>query len=140
MDAIHFTTVVGPDGVIRPPTGTILPQGEIQVLVRPAAEALPIDGDRRELRMREEDWPTTPDGIAALLARMDQVEPGWLSPEDEAAWRAAVRAEKELDKARFFEDAEIAATMPTLEEIDSMTPEQCRPWRDDQSWIDCNEK
>jgi hypothetical protein len=80
MDAIHFTTVVGPDGVIRPPTGTILPQGEIEVLVRPAAEVQPIEGARRTLGMREEDWPTTPEGIAALLARMDQVEPGWLSP------------------------------------------------------------
>jgi hypothetical protein len=31
--------------------------------------------------MREEDWPTTAEGIAALLARMDQVGPGWLLPE-----------------------------------------------------------
>jgi hypothetical protein len=37
---------------------------------------------------------------------MDQVEPGWLSPEDDAAWRAALRSQKELEKARFFEDAE----------------------------------
>ncbi len=56
--------------------------------------------------MREEDWPTTTEGIAALLARMDQVEPGWLAPEDDAAWRAALRAQKEYEKARFFEDAE----------------------------------
>jgi hypothetical protein len=45
--------------------------------------------------MREEDWPTTPEAIAALLARMEQVEPGWLSPEDDAAWRAALRAQIE---------------------------------------------
>lgn len=69
-------------------------------------EVLPIDGARPTLGMREEDWPTTPESIAALLARMDQVEPGWLSPEDDAAWRAALRAQKELEKARFFEDAE----------------------------------
>src|SRR5262249_8992542 len=56
---------------------------------------LPIAGDRPALGMREEDWATTPDGIAALLARMDQVEPGWLSPEYDAAWRAALRAQKE---------------------------------------------
>jgi len=48
-------------------------------------EVLPIDGSRPTLGMREEDWPTTPEGIAALLARMDQVEAGWLSPEDDAA-------------------------------------------------------
>jgi hypothetical protein len=77
MNAIQFTTVVGPDGVIRPPTGTILPQGAIEVLVRPAASDI---------------------------------------------------------------DAEIAATMPTLEEIDAMTPEQCKAWRDDKSWIDDNKE
>ena len=69
-------------------------------------EVLPIDGVRPTLGMREEDWPTTPEGIAALLARMDQVEPDWLSPEDDAAWRAALRAQKEIEKAQFFEDAE----------------------------------
>jgi hypothetical protein len=56
--------------------------------------------------MSEEGGPTTPEGIAALLARMDQVEPCWLSPEDEAAWRADLRAQKEKEKAQFFEDAE----------------------------------
>ena len=61
---------------------------------------------RPTLGMREEDWPTTPEGIAALLARIDQVEPGWLSPEDDAAWRASLRAQKEFEKDRFFEDAE----------------------------------
>jgi hypothetical protein len=33
----------------------------------------------------------TPEEIAARLALMDQLEPGWLSPEDDAAWRAALR-------------------------------------------------
>src|SRR6516162_8457718 len=62
-------------------------------------EVLPIQGDRPTLAMREEDWPTTPEGIAAVVARMDQVEPGWLSPEDNAAWRAALREQKEVEKA-----------------------------------------
>lgn len=66
-------------------------------------EVLPVEGARPTLGMREEDWPTTADGIAALVARMDQVEPGWLSPEDDAAWRATLRAQKEIEKARFFE-------------------------------------
>jgi hypothetical protein len=59
-------------------------------------EVLPLEGARPALGMREEDWPTTHEGIAALLARMDQVEPGWLSEEDDAAWRSALRAEKEI--------------------------------------------
>lgn len=61
-------------------------------------EVLPIEGTPATLGMREEDWPTTAEGITALLARMDQVEPGWLSPEDDAAWRADLRAQKEFEK------------------------------------------
>ena len=41
-------------------------------------EVLPVSATRPALGMREEDWPTTPEGIAALAARMDQLEPGWL--------------------------------------------------------------
>lgn len=74
-------------------------------------EVLPVEVARPTLGMREEDWPTTPEGIVALVARMDQVEPGWLSPEDDAAWRAALRAQKEIEKARFFEDAETLRRM-----------------------------
>jgi hypothetical protein len=69
-------------------------------------EVLPLEPAPTTRGMREEDWPTTPEGIAALVTRMDEVEPGWLSPEDDAAWRAALRTQKELEKGRFFEDAE----------------------------------
>lgn len=55
-------------------------------------EILPLTQDRPSLGMREEDWLTSPEGIAALLKRMDQVQPeGWLSPEDDAAWRAVLQ-------------------------------------------------
>jgi hypothetical protein len=54
-------------------------------------EVLPIGESRPTLGMREEDWPNTEEGVAALLARMEQVEPGWLAPEDDAAWRARHR-------------------------------------------------
>ena len=86
----------------------VVRNGEI-VLDAPAAlpegtrvEVLPIEASRPTLGMREEDWPSTPEGIAALLGRMDQMEPGWLSPEDDADWRATLRAQKEAEKARFF--------------------------------------
>ena len=69
-------------------------------------EVLPIQEARPTFGTREEDWPTTQEGIAALLARMDQVEPGWLSPDDDDAWRGALRAQKEFEKARFFAEAE----------------------------------
>ncbi len=35
MNAIQFNAVVGPDQVIRPPAGVALPEGEIEVVVRP---------------------------------------------------------------------------------------------------------
>jgi hypothetical protein len=77
-----------------------LPDG-VRVEVRPIEEARP------RLGVREEDWPTTPEGIAVLLSRIDQVEPGgWLSPEDDAAGREALREQKESEKAQFMEDAE----------------------------------
>lgn len=41
--------------------------------------------------IREEDWPTTSEGIAALVARMDQIQP-FLTHEEDEAWRKA-RAE-----------------------------------------------
>lgn len=71
-------------------------------------EVLPIERVGATRGMREDDWPTTEEGIASLLARMDQVEPGWLSPEDDAVWRAALRAQKEIEKAQFLEDADKA--------------------------------
>jgi hypothetical protein len=68
-------------------------------------EVLPVEA-APALGMREEDWPTTPAGIAALVARMDQLEPGWLSPDDEAAWKAARQAQKDYEKATFDEWSE----------------------------------
>ncbi len=51
----------------------------------------------------EDDGPATPEVIAARLALMDQIEPGWLSPEDKAAWKAALLAQKECEKATLNE-------------------------------------
>ena len=74
-------------------------------------EVLPIQGAQPTLGMREEDWPTTEAGIAALLVRMDQVESGWLSQDDDDAWRAALQAQKEFEKTQFFADAEKLRSM-----------------------------
>ena len=54
----------------------------------------------------DEEGHSTPEMIAARLALMDQLKPGWLSPEDDAAWRAALREQKEYEKARLLEDGE----------------------------------
>ncbi len=48
-------------------------------------EALPQE---ESLGMREEDWPTTPEGIAALLKSWKEMEPLEMTPDEEAAWNA----------------------------------------------------
>jgi hypothetical protein len=55
----------------------------------------------RTLGLREEDWPTTSEGIARHLALMDHFEPVELTPEEEAAWQAARKAQKDFEKANF---------------------------------------
>jgi hypothetical protein len=58
-----------------------------EVLVEPA-----LNGEM--IGMREEDWPTTPEGIAALVARMDQFEAIEFAPEEEAdiaGWRQKIK-------------------------------------------------
>jgi hypothetical protein len=86
--------------------GQIVLDGPAELPEGTRVEVLPVDVTRPTLGMREEDWPTTSEGVAALLARIDQVEPGWLSPEDDAAWRESLRLQKEVEKARFFDDAD----------------------------------
>lgn len=58
--------------------------------------------DEATIGLREQDWPTTPEGIAALLAQMDAIEPLELTPSERAeisASRSAVR-EKSIDAVR----------------------------------------
>jgi hypothetical protein len=56
------------------------PEG-CRVVIEPAME-------ERTLGLREDDWPTDAPGIAALVARMDQVEP-FLTPAEHSKWQAA---------------------------------------------------
>ncbi len=66
MNGLQGTTKNGQIILDAPAT---LPEGT-------RVEVLPIRVARPTLGMREEDWPTTQEGIAASLARMDEVEPG----------------------------------------------------------------
>lgn len=78
---------------------SVLPEGtRVQVLPLPTSYAT--------CGMREEEWPVTSEGIAALLARMDQVEPGWLSPEDDAAWQKSLQDQREQEKSQFVAESE----------------------------------
>lgn len=63
------------------------PEGS-RVLVEPAMQ-------EETLGIREEDWPTTPEGIAEWLKWWESIEPIEMSPEEEAEWQAARQAVKE---------------------------------------------
>jgi hypothetical protein len=65
MKAIQFTTVVGPDGVIRPPTGVALPSGTVEVIVRPGI----TQGEVSELPAPSHDW------LLALAKEVEQAAP-----------------------------------------------------------------
>jgi hypothetical protein len=45
--------------------------------------------EEASLGIREEDWPSTPEGIGDLLARMETLEPLELTPDEEAEIEAA---------------------------------------------------
>ena len=67
------------------------PEG-CRVIIEPAAR-------EKALGIREEDWPTDPEGIARLLTLMDQIEPIEMTPEEQAAWEADRKTRKEWEKA-----------------------------------------
>jgi hypothetical protein len=73
------------------------PEGT-EVLVEPVSV-------ERSLGIRDEDWPTDPEGIARHLALMDRIEPLVMTPQEEADWEAARKAQKEHDLATSEERA-----------------------------------
>ncbi len=83
-------TVKNGQVILDEPTG--LPEGT-------RVQVLPVEASRSSLGIREEDWPTTPEDIAELIARIDQIEPLLQTPEEEAEWRAALQAQKDRDAA-----------------------------------------
>ena len=56
------------------------------------------DGFRESFGMREEDWPTTKEGIEALLAEWDAIEPLEFTPDELAEMEAAQKAMNEYSK------------------------------------------
>ena len=58
----------------------------------PDGARVSIEPKEESLGLSESDWPTTPEGQAALAASILEIEPLDLTPEEEAEW-AAARAE-----------------------------------------------
>jgi hypothetical protein len=71
----------------------------------PEGKRLRVEPVREEetLGVREEDWPTDPEGIARHLALMDRIEPLEMTPEEEAEWQAARKAQKGSEIATWQE-------------------------------------
>jgi hypothetical protein len=82
MSEIQFTTIVGPDGVIRPPEGMELPQGAMEVSLRPIADAnSSFEVSGRELATRRGlNWDTLSDDVRAILIADIQFEERGLRP------------------------------------------------------------
>jgi predicted DNA-binding antitoxin AbrB/MazE fold protein len=116
----QIITATFEDGVFKPDDPLTLPSGtRVRLLLGvfkasdPSAELdrvcaeFPIETDgtrlsrdelhERTLGVRDEDWPTDPEGIARHLALMDKIEPLEMTPQEEAEWLAARKAQKEHD-------------------------------------------
>jgi hypothetical protein len=74
------------------------PEG-CRVIVEPAPA-------EETLGIREEDWPDTPEGIAAWLRWYDSLEPIERTPQEEAEWQAVRKEQREHEKAKFEEWSE----------------------------------
>lgn len=72
MNAIQFTTIIGPDGVIHPPPGVELPLGEFEVSIRSSADAkASLETRARELSARRGiNW----EAVRTILAEEVQYE------------------------------------------------------------------
>lgn len=66
MDAIQFQVLVGEEQVIRPPTGVTLPQGLLEVTVRPVSSSEPSAAD---------PLASTRSWLLALAAEAEQTAP-----------------------------------------------------------------
>ena len=94
------------NGVFRPTEPADLPENlVVEFEPRPLE---PAKGEKSDppMGIRDEDWPQTPEGIAQLLAAMDQIEPLIFTDEERAAWEAARAEQKAFEKSGFEARAE----------------------------------
>src|SRR5688572_1467887 len=68
---------------------------DTEVLVEPVASGPTIG-------MRDEDWPDSPEAIAEWIRWVDSLQPV-MTEEEDAAWRAALKEQREYDKSKFEE-------------------------------------
>jgi len=56
--------------------------------------------------MTEEEQGDDPESVARWIEEFDAIPPLQMTPEEEAEWQAARQAQREFEKARFFERAD----------------------------------
>ena len=60
----------------------------------PDGSRVTVTTESKEIGMSEADWPTTPEGIAAYIARLESLEVPEMSDAEWALWQAAREASK----------------------------------------------
>jgi hypothetical protein len=65
-----------------------------------------VDEKDRAPGIPDAEWPTDAEGIAQLLAGMDQIQPPVLTQEEEAALREARQAQRDFEAATFIDRAD----------------------------------
>lgn len=90
MSTIHGTYK---SGHVELDTPVDWPEGVRVEVMPPANNAADRAGEQREkFGMSEEDWPTTKEGIEALIAEWNDIEPMETTPQEQAEFAAAQKA------------------------------------------------
>ncbi len=69
-----------------------------EVLVEPVAKP-------QRPNYQDEDWATDPESIAAWIAEFEAIPPLEMTPEEEAEWQAARKAQREFELSHWEERA-----------------------------------
>ncbi len=95
MNAIKATYL---NGQFVPDEAVDWPEGK-RVIIAPADSALLTE-------VTDDEPADDPESIARWIAEFDAIPPLQMTAEEEADWQAAQEAQKEFEKATFFERAE----------------------------------
>jgi hypothetical protein len=78
---------------------------EVRIRAIPAASEA-NGADEEDAGISEDEQADDPESIARWIAAFDAIPPLHMTPEEEAEWQAARKAQKEFEKAAFDERAD----------------------------------
>lgn len=76
------------NGVIVPDDASVLPEGTRVRIIPASGESLGVPDD---------GWTDTPEAAEAWILAFDALEPVEFTPQERAAWKAALREDKDLE-------------------------------------------